>query len=1851
METIEIPKNLNSNKFDNDIIQNQPYKIINENMPLKNNPLNHKNNSLYYSTKKQNKELINNNGNNEDEDLNLNININNYLSKHNINNNQNIKKPKIILKKSKTSETKGYLLPNPYKNINNKMKYISNINNKNEHHDIMKSKLLDRIKKQKGNLKNFDYKLQNINNNSYMINNRKNEGILLIKKEKELEKKDENGNNKNKKKEKEEDKNTPKILTFLKTFKNFALPLRLNNNDKKQNEIMNNNINKKEEKNFLENPNNSCFNFSSKLKPNIAKLNLIKKNIDKQNEEICGGNKDEDEDFIDYNRFTFRNNIVEDDEIRFKNVDKIKIEDKKLYNSIDNYNINNYKDFFDNDISQNINIDEYNKRNKNYNNRKNNDKKIIYHIRSENNFNKIKNKNLNIDELSPDLKQKYIHKNLYKNNFISKPYFRKKYLYNKCDSPKPEPKNLTKNNNIIYTYYNISKQNMRINAQSFNYYDQFDNYNNNDNDDSFQSLNISKRYRKPKLNSFLQRNNNFYNNNVNSYHNDISMDNINLSNNYYSKNQILRNNKIHEIVININDSINSSNNEPNYNTVNNLYSNRSPLKKNVYNINNNTITDNSYYGKYSPLSSKQNGGVFKLSENYDTNQIGYIFGDEEEISNDNIKRKTNYLRFMGSFQKNENKKWYNEDSYYSFDIINMNKSARNKNLLYHKPVRAKIDKNMNKNNSMYIKRIIHYDNKKYYNYLDNDNNNSYNNHKNRFDYIDCDEKENNIFDFDAPKAIKDSFDVISNNSNNSEIVNDSSRENQFSINSDISTNKLNVSVNNNIQNNADNSNVYNKNNNQSLSNRNPKKFVYMKKLNTVYNLYQGTKKLFSKINDKVFKNYKKEEKVQNNQKTVKNKIGKKDDIQNKNYKNIHNHNIKNDNNNYAKNNDLLIYQGEITPRVRVEDNDNNISYFTKNSMGTPYIEENQKNKNIYNKYINKKVINKKNILLKKYYNFYISKINNKNNVSYFSKILSHKAYKIPNLSIYYMTKEKIKIYKVPKNDNKCYFDKINIINNQNINNNLEQRKFFSFFNIGGNYKENLNESNYNVNVLIKGEEENKKIMNLKHNLFINDKQIDLLLTSGDFNKISNIDNIDRNSFSFKDNKILNTNNISNNINNNIAINTFNFTLPPKNAFLNKNITSEKNNILSVINNEENKKYDYKCILSLKNNKLSNNNNLLPKKVLQHFDNLKKEKEMFYIYFKNNNERSKDKKKLNKEEIQELIKKYFTPNKKQVTKKKLNPNFLSENKQNDYLNREKNSKNSERKLNMEWIRNDLSKEIEQAEKYIKELKIKMEINTIKNDNICLLNMLTVDNLNIILIRIIELITRKNNELLSNKEVIDNEYILIKIIVEKAITEKRFVNLYAKLCYELYNILNDKIYNEINFKNILMEECKLKFSELNYINNGNNDNNTNSDNNINLNDEKYFQIKKNFLGIIDFICELINVNILQPEIGFYYLEELFKKYNNYNEIEKFKKNLCLEAIINFLSKFGKKIYQNKNINNFKYLNYFIDNNLSPILEKEKLAGFIKYKIINLIEKQKNKWKDSLYEKSILVKSKKIVNKNNDSISVNNTHKLRKRRHSNKNLKNISPNKFITNYNPNINYNNGNNIYKNNINRDSISYISASNINTNNNNEEIIILIENDLKNYEVFLKDNNIMNKLDLEKNNQIGNEYNWSTIEDILSKNNADLGEVIRCYVEVCIDLTEDKKKIFIANDYIKNIIYYYSVNLSNKEKDIIHNKMINLYRNIQDICIDNFNMKEIMGYLLFILIENKLNFIKDLNNYIGMDKEIIITIAEVIKYAIISSETKSRKYHNDFKQTKLFVADNIFNDYVTDKIQLSLNQS
>ena len=77
---------------------------------------------------------------------------------------------------------------------------------------------------------------------------------------------------------------------------------------------------------------------------------------------------------------------------------------------------------------------------------------------------------------------------------------------------------------------------------------------------------------------------------------------------------------------------------------------------------------------------------------------------------------------------------------------------------------------------------------------------------------------------------------------------------------------------------------------------------------------------------------------------------------------------------------------------------------------------------------------------------------------------------------------------------------------------------------------------------------------------------------------------------------------------------------------------------------------------------------------------------------------------------------------------------------------------------------------------------------------------------------------------------------------------------------------------------------------------------------------------------------------------------------------------------------------------------------------------------------------------------------------------------------------------------------------------------------------------------------------------------------------------------------------------------------------------------------EILGNLLFILLRNKLYFMKDLNSFIEKDKETQINIAKIVKYSILSSGKLLKQYHNDFKYTKIFNNNEIFVYYVTNEI-------
>ena len=143
------------------------------------------------------------------------------------------------------------------------------------------------------------------------------------------------------------------------------------------------------------------------------------------------------------------------------------------------------------------------------------------------------------------------------------------------------------------------------------------------------------------------------------------------------------------------------------------------------------------------------------------------------------------------------------------------------------------------------------------------------------------------------------------------------------------------------------------------------------------------------------------------------------------------------------------------------------------------------------------------------------------------------------------------------------------------------------------------------------------------------------------------------------------------------------------------------------------------------------------------------------------------------------------------------------------------------------------------------------------------------------------------------------------------------------------------------------------------------------------------------------------------------------------------------------------------------------------------------------------------------------------------------------------------------------------------------------------------------------------------------------------------YINICKNNKKDmnKNNIFKLNEYIKSIIEYYTNNISKNKKEIIHLNIIESFNNIDNIILNsNENIYEILGNLLFILLKNKLYYMKDLNNFIDKEKNTQINIAKIVKYSILASGNLAKQYHNDFKFTKLFNNNDIFVDYVTKEI-------
>ena len=190
----------------------------------------------------------------------------------------------------------------------------------------------------------------------------------------------------------------------------------------------------------------------------------------------------------------------------------------------------------------------------------------------------------------------------------------------------------------------------------------------------------------------------------------------------------------------------------------------------------------------------------------------------------------------------------------------------------------------------------------------------------------------------------------------------------------------------------------------------------------------------------------------------------------------------------------------------------------------------------------------------------------------------------------------------------------------------------------------------------------------------------------------------------------------------------------------------------------------------------------------------------------------------------------------------------------------------------------------------------EVDVIKKDLKDLLNKLTPDNYNVIKELILKII----------KEDIQAQDKFIDVLFQKAVLEDAYVTLCSKLVKDLDKDLpqktqrkgkNKKEYSEM--RTHLIDKCRTFFKI---------ENNEQFDEYIKEKDpeDRRNQLKKIFLGNVNFITELIKIKILSKKVGPDCLKNLYERYQK-AEPDKTLRELIIEALIVFTENFGRIIYE--------------------------------------------------------------------------------------------------------------------------------------------------------------------------------------------------------------------------------------------------------------------------------------------------------------------------------------------------------
>ena len=489
----------------------------------------------------------------------------------------------------------------------------------------------------------------------------------------------------------------------------------------------------------------------------------------------------------------------------------------------------------------------------------------------------------------------------------------------------------------------------------------------------------------------------------------------------------------------------------------------------------------------------------------------------------------------------------------------------------------------------------------------------------------------------------------------------------------------------------------------------------------------------------------------------------------------------------------------------------------------------------------------------------------------------------------------------------------------------------------------------------------------------------------------------------------------------------------------------------------------------------------------------------------------------------------------------------------YFGGDKKNKEGEKKKEIadlkDFGRKDFSKEIALAEQFKKNIDKEAEKDPIKFQITELLNILTKDNYKTTADQIYQIIEKD----------IESQVKFLDVLFNKSVNEKSFVALYAKLCKDFDKKLPQKApikeekktdkpkkSNSV-MRTKLLDKCREIFKI---------ENNEKFDEYIKVQDKEERNIKlKNFvLGNVNFIGELINIQILSKKIVKQCLNNLLDRFYDKSSDESLKM-IHLEAVVILLNNFGTLLKEREKKlkeDDKKAFNTVVDEflqKLDEIINNKDIHVDtpIKFKIINLINKSKNNWEKSKFEKSIEAKGKKDLEEEDDfeKEKVQATKELYSQ-------------------------------------------------------DDIINEIARDLVNF----KDH-------IFEEEGTASDYGWEIVESIYKEHGNSVADMIQGFLYACLDFVQNEKTLGLVKDYFNELIYFYKNILSIEEKKEIVKKTNHLLKVARDLSLDNPLLLDVWCIILSNLIRYHLYNRDDLIELNGCDKEdlkaVFIIIAKSIK--------------------------------------------